>query len=1522
MSESSSGPRPDGPSSGSPHASRRRALNVRLFIGTVVVVLALVPAGWAWHHHQMQRLAVVYRDKAEEFDAADSPLEAAGQWRLYLSVHPDDSKAQVRLAQSFGKGVLRVGDRSRLARAVNLLYEAAGLAEEQDQPAVRTLLAEALLASQRFTEAQAQADLVLKTHPRDKDAKRFRALALFGQVQAGTLTPERIKSAAIAVALEEALELQPGNPLLARLLADVYRTRPELLGEADQALDEPKRREKADAIVDGMVRADPENPEVLLARYDYRRRYGLPRAEEDLAAALKFAPDHETARLLAAESAVSQGRRLLEPASGAADPQAAKEKFQEAEAHLQHLLERSERPSPRVLLGLGNVRLLRDDVDGAIAAWQKGLAALAESPPSGQQAGLQYDLQKRLAEVLIRRGRFDEAKKALDALDAAVAPVVRAASSQEQKALHDALGNTNKFLRAQYLMGTNRAAEAAPLLEELAASSPSSSPQQTEVWRWLGACRAMARRPAEAAEAFEKVLATTPNLPAVRLAAANARRDAGQGEAALAHYERLLAETSEDSDFQSPDVWLSVAQLRLAQQRGNPPARRDWQPFLAALEKAGRTGASRPLQKPWHLPRLEAQYAFQKALDEGRREEGIKKVVALLEKAEPQFADEPEFQVSASQIYEVLGRREEADRALDRYAKLLPDQAQPWLLRAMTCERRGEPEQARKILEQAIETLRPAARPPIEFALIEFDQRHGAISQKEAYEKYAALSARMPDSQPLFVRMAQLAIQLDDAEAMLRCQRELERLEGPAGAMWRYCCGRRLLGEAEAGKTERLDEVERLLVELRRDHPNWAQTHVLAGTLHEMRGRLREAIDEYEKALQQGIRAAAVYERVVRLLYQTEQYDRAERYLAELGTAVPDSQGLSGVAIDLAVKRGEITAALEKARHTVTRRPDDPLARVWLAQVLVANGRVDDAEIELKKAVEMAPKQSVAREVLWRFYLGTGRLDLARDTLRELADKATLTDAKRALILAAGHGVLGAMSGNDQAEADRQKARELFVEAVRLAPDDPDATLGLARLQLSEDREAAEKLLTDFLNRNPGEHRVGRMLAWVKASRGGEAEWKEAEALLEQMSRSAESTDVDQRLLARLLVERGGRQNLIRAQGIVRKLIDEARVPTDGDRLLLAQIYDLQGEFQRARQQLAILTDEEKPNPAHVVAYADLLLRQRSLDEAAAQIERLEQLTSEDNPRAVLLRVQWLALQERPEEIEPLVEKAAQSWLAKVSQSQEQGSDARRRAEAAVAAQVGNIYASAKQYAAARRWFERLDEKDPGRWAGLAVSLAGQGQVRDAIALCEKAAESDATLRPAAVAVRALTLGKPKDADFQAAESFLAKVQKAHPDESALLVELGTVKILRGRDAEAAELYGQILAKDPRNVTAMNNLASVLAENPDRRKEAAEHIDRAIALAGPQAWLLDTKGWIALLSGDAETAVAILEEATAPAGADARFDLHLAAAYDRVGKTAESKKALEEAVKGHVHSQVLTATEARLLEELSRKHGS
>lgn len=187
------------------------------------------------------------------------------------------------------------------------------------------------------------------------------------------------------------------------------------------------------------------------------------------------------------------------------------------------------------------------------------------------------------------------------------------------------------------------------------------------------------------------------------------------------------------------------------------------------------------------------------------------------------------------------------------------------------------------------------------------------------------------------------------------------------------------------------------------------------------------------------------------------------------------------------------------------------------------------------------------------------------------------------------------------------------------------------------------------------------------------------------------------------------------------------------------------------------------------------------------------------------------------------------------------------------------------------------------------------------------------------VLVSILASGNPTQEDFQSAEPVLLDAAEKDQDDVALMFSLANVRIMQQRLNDAEQLYRQVLQLKPKHLLALNNLATLLSEQPAKSQEAIRYIDEAISIAGSQPSLLDTKGMALVHGGKSADAVPLLKSAASSVDGDPRFVFHLAVAYLRVNDKKNAEDAYAKAVKDRLHEQFLTEKDKQLLAELQRE---
>lgn len=157
---------------------------------------------------------------------------------------------------------------------------------------------------------------------------------------------------------------------------------------------------------------------------------------------------------------------------------------------------------------------------------------------------------------------------------------------------------------------------------------------------------------------------------------------------------------------------------------------------------------------------------------------------------------------------------------------------------------------------------------------------------------------------------------------------------------------------------------------------------------------------------------------------------------------------------------------------------------------------------------------------------------------------------------------------------------------------------------------------------------------------------------------------------------------------------------------------------------------------------------------------------------------------------------------------------------------------------------------------------------------------SNAPRRAVAVLERVVTASpQPRD------QSFLIQVN----------TNLAMAYDLLGMKKRCRAAYERVIALDPHNTLAMNNLAYLLAEEGIRLRQALRLASNAVMLEPDNGVYLDTLGWVHYKLGNYELARQLLEKAIATGVDEPEVYRHLAEAYRKLGYEAKAREMLEKA---------------------------
>ena len=671
------------------------------------------------------------------------------------------------------------------------------------------------------------------------------------------------------------------------------------------------------------------------------------------------------------------------------------------------------------------------------------------------------------------------------------------------------------------------------------------------------------------------------------------------------------------------------------------------------------------------------------------------------------------------------------------------------------------------------------------------------------------------------------------------------------------------------------------------------------------------------------------------ILLLQERESEAESQLVKATEVAPRNIRAWTSLIGFYVQRG----AMEKARATAKRLEaqvdfeSETQKEYVMAQIERVLGQPESAAKRLDRAVELAKNSTVKVSVL----IQAARLDIGQGNLDDAIAKL-----RRAVQLVPSHG----------------EARRFLAAALASRGEGEDYDQALDLLQGGE--------------ASTGDDVLDRRLRGLLLARRADLAYRDNVAAAEQIYRRLVEelkNPADQFFLANLLFTRAqlqpaGRPTPDQARKIRADLMKEADalfqtlVRRDEARVEHVAHYLgfllMQGERERAlsilpRLRKAVIGDQNQL-PARLARYARILLDLQFDDQAEAvigEVDRLlvrlnDQANLEDWAQAVRVHLQrnrpdaatrWLAQMEKhhPDAVTTL--ELRLKWQ-KASGMQDTGTIIDRFAERFLAdpknaARKAYLYQSLAVLCAqiewhddSEKWARRLYELNRNSYKILVTSLAMQHRYDEGLEVCRDAAAVAGLPRTVATMATLLTQQETLDLKQLAdTEPLIRQALDEAPDDTALLTAVGTLRAKQQRVDQAVALYRKVLEIQPRNVVVLNNLATLLAEVPDRVSEAIRYADYALLFAGVNAALLDTKGTALLRARRYAEAVEILEMAvrSPTRDHDPRYAFHLAVALWHLNQRDRARQLLDQAIAHDLEKQLLTPADREDLRSLKNE---
>lgn len=226
--------------------------------------------------------------------------------------------------------------------------------------------------------------------------------------------------------------------------------------------------------------------------------------------------------------------------------------------------------------------------------------------------------------------------------------------------------------------------------------------------------------------------------------------------------------------------------------------------------------------------------------------------------------------------------------------------------------------------------------------------------------------------------------------------------------------------------------------------------------------------DAARKAVELDPRLAVAHARLSRFYYDTQDFAKAEQHERQAAALDPNDPLVLGAAADDAVASGNLGNAVMLLRRAVARDPLSPTQRNNLANLLFADGRLDEAMAEFRGVRELNPAAGLDIDLeIFRILVLQRRYDAAQSAIEKLP-AGNFHDQGAALLyeapgrLAEADLALARLAAQPADTMDRIRLADVY--AFRGMPEKAIALLQKERDRIEHEIDLRRPRIWDFQN--------------------------------------------------------------------------------------------------------------------------------------------------------------------------------------------------------------------------------------------------------------------------------------------------------------------------------------------------------------------------------------------------------------------------------------------------------------------------
>jgi tetratricopeptide (TPR) repeat protein len=604
----------------------------------------------------------------------------------------------------------------------------------------------------------------------------------------------------------------------------------------------------------------------------------------------------------------------------------------------------------------------------------------------------------------------------------------------------------------------------------------------------------------------------------------------------------------------------------------------------------------------------------------------------------------------------------------------------------------------------------------------------------------------------------------------------------------------------------------------------------------------------------------------------------------------------------VALLEKDTKTAIQKFEQANRAKPYQPELVLSLVQALFADHQEDRAEHLAKDLMDKQKTYGRIYDLLYVYYLRTDRPGLAEEILKKKIENNPSEGA--GLLQLAFHYYT-----SSQMPAMNSVIAQLTSDPKRFPVGHLQAGDFYVRIH---DLDNALQQFEQGRKENP--NNKGVYLKRIVEVLGTQGKYDRASQILAGVIKDSPQDPEALAMQATLLLEPGGRQQIKSAIGVLRPLL--AKMPANATlHFNLGRAYMLKSEQQNLDQARLEFQEALKVDSKYMPSKLALAELELSRGEHAKAVQAAEEVLNDD-----------------PTNLKPrLIRAAGLAGMADYEKAREELNIALKMYPQSTDAlfELARLNIREKRYDEAAQGFEKLLEtNDPRGFAGLMDTKIAEGHWSEAIRFAEKYVQQSPDRPDYRMALASAYVGagqfsqaadqyqvllnkdsssadlyirigeaKLQGKDFQGAMNFFEKAKEFDPHNPAPLVDMAQVYDQTGHPDFARKEYENAIKIQPDNLTALNNLAYLDAEDGVDLDQALVYAQRVQQKLPKDLNVMDTVGLIYVKKNLTDDGLRILHYIVEQKPDSATFHLHLALALYQKGDRPTAKKELQTALR-------------------------